>query len=134
MKSIHEATKEGKIADIKKLIKMGVSIDQQSEDKSTPLLYAVEENNDEMVNFLIENKAGVNIPNELGVTPLHASAAAGNELLTCILIEANANPNSKDINVWFLKIPFFVWDFYYKILTHRIAHLYFLLLDPKIPQ
>ncbi|GEM_PF-7013061 len=63
-------------------------------DQGQTLLFSAVQNNwSASLNFLLNMKADINIPNAQGITPLHVAAAHGNfEYLTALLV-AGANPN-----------------------------------------
>ena len=98
-KPIIEAAINGDIDEIKRQLSLGVSVDYQASDKSTPLHFAVLKQQTDTIRFLIDNNASVNAKNERGLTPLHFAANAGDDLTACILLEAGANPNAKDVGV-----------------------------------
>ena len=61
----------------------------------TPLGYAVESGNMEIVQLLVEAKADVNAKDVAEETPLHYAAQAGKIKLVQFLIEAGADVNAK---------------------------------------
>ena len=104
MTTIHQAAKDGKIEVIKELLKKGINIDSQAQDKSTALHYAVSFKQEDVVRYLVENGASVNCANARGLTPLHIAANLGNEIILVILLEAQAEPNAKDNSVCILQL------------------------------
>ncbi|WP_342273365.1 ankyrin repeat domain-containing protein [Spiroplasma endosymbiont of Acasis viretata] len=76
-------------------------IDSNIEDKETfcsPLYYAVNNNNIEIVKLLLENDADINEQDINGSTPLHWAIECNNIEIVKLLLENDADINEQDIN------------------------------------
>ena len=73
---------------------------RSSKDKdngNTLLIWAVKNNNKELVQFLIENGAEVNLANDYGNTPLHFAFSNKNYEIVNILLKNNASEETKNL-------------------------------------
>ncbi|MFX0207905.1 MAG: ankyrin repeat domain-containing protein [Candidatus Hodarchaeota archaeon] len=61
----------------------------------TPLMIAVQNQNIDAIQFLIENGANVNKSDNRGFTSLHRSVEMGNTDITLFLLKNGANPKIK---------------------------------------
>lgn len=81
------------------LIKNGADVNAQSNDEEqgvTPLHYAVEQGNLEMVRLLTSfEQLNVNIKNSKGFTPLHYSLIDGNDDIAYLLFDRGADVNAQ---------------------------------------
>lgn len=87
------------------LLQNMTSLDEADENGITPLMYAADQCNEKLVQYLVENGANVNLQNNLGESALHMVAGyqymgfdgyEGRKKITRILLENGANPNIKD--------------------------------------
>lgn len=76
---------------IKYLIKHGANVNGDKKQIPPPLILAIDNNNEELFDLLIENNADVNITFD-DWSALHNAAERGSEKFTKILIEKGANP------------------------------------------
>jgi len=90
-----DAAIDNNIAEVKKLLKNGKSIEEKDSDGFTALMCASLLGHEEMVNFLIDRGANVRAQNKNGVTSLHAASWNGNIIICKILLEVNANIHAK---------------------------------------
>ena len=111
MKPFLQAANDGNIEELEKLLSLGSNIDCIASDKSTALHYAVNANKIEAIHFLINNKASVDAKNNKGLTPLHMAANKGFDQPALALLEAGANPNSKDnaVRIIFSEYFYDIW-------------------------
>ncbi|MDR2941930.1 MAG: ankyrin repeat domain-containing protein [Treponema sp.] len=65
-------------------------------DGLAPIHYAVSENYQGLINFLLEKKVDINIKTSSGSTPLHSAARIGNIQLMTMLLDLGADPNAVD--------------------------------------
>ena len=73
-------------------------IDSKDKDNgNTLLIWAVKNNNKELVQFLIENGAEVNLANDYGNTPLHFAFSNKNYEIVNILLKNNASEETKNL-------------------------------------
>ena len=78
-------------------IRVNIRINDADENGDTALMYAVQNNNIELVRLLLENGADVNIENEQAETALHYAAEQQVNLqILELLLNRGADPNSKD--------------------------------------
>ena len=71
----------------------GIQIDQEDEEKATPLLYAVSKKSLEMVKFLEAHGANLNHREMLLRTPLYFAASQGSNHIIKYLIERGCDVN-----------------------------------------
>lgn len=97
---IYEASILGDTEKIKSLAESGVSINAFGDDGHTPLGLACYFSQTEAAKWLCALGADIHVPskNELGVSPIHAAVAAGNLVITALLLEKGANPNVQQSN------------------------------------
>jgi ankyrin repeat protein len=87
-------------ADVNTSIKITNKYDNDSQEKwtTTPLLYALEQNNNpELVGVLIANGAKVNVSNQFQITPLHIAAGYGDIIIIDRLLNKGASINAQDV-------------------------------------
>ena len=65
-------------------------------DGLAPIHYAVRENQQGLISFLLEKKVDINIKSSSGSTPLHEAARTGNIQLITMLLDLGADPNAVD--------------------------------------
>ena len=65
----------------------------QTSDGRTPLHIALENNHEEILEFLIQQGASLKIADERGRTPLHVAIESGSEIAVTLLVTAGANVN-----------------------------------------
>ena len=73
-----------------------VPVDFRNKFDQTPLYYAVDANNVQFAQFLIEHGAKVNTKDYFGFTPLHEAVVRGSYKVAKLLIEKGADVNAKD--------------------------------------
>ncbi len=98
---IFEATRDGNINKVEKAIKSGIDVDSKNpEDNASPLMMAVVNGYQDMVEILIELGADVNLQDQLGNTPLIYAAASSigddNDEVMKILVKSGADLEAKD--------------------------------------
>jgi ankyrin repeat protein len=90
---VHVATREGCIDVLKFLFQVGANKNMaDSCSGRTPLHYAVEAQNFQMCNFLLENNCNVNAVTFSGNTPLHVAAGRRLKEIVALLMAYGANP------------------------------------------
>jgi ankyrin repeat protein len=65
-------------------------------DGLAPIHYAVRENHQGLIAFLMEKKVDINIKSSSGATPLHEAARTGNIQLMAMLLDLGADANAVD--------------------------------------
>lgn len=80
---------------VKTLLEHGADPNAETDDNVTALISAVAAGSLESVELLVKRGAKVNV-NAGGVTPLHIAADNGNEKLISCLLEAGADPDTRD--------------------------------------
>ena len=90
---LHIAAKKGNIEHIRRLLDFGEFVDCAPPDKSgeTPLMWAARYNVEEIVQFLVEKGASLEIQDGNGYTPLHHAAMGGKEANILRLIKLGAD-------------------------------------------
>nr|XP_006823757.1 PREDICTED: uncharacterized protein LOC102810406 [Saccoglossus kowalevskii] len=85
------------ITAVQQLLAAGVSANVRDGAKSlnTPLHWAASYANIEMLKFLLDNKASVNVSNSDGATPLHDAVQRGDVDIVDILVKNKANCHAK---------------------------------------
>jgi len=98
--NIFDAAKEGSVADVMYFVEeKGIDVNVKAEGEGvhgrTPLHFAAENRNAEIVNFLISAKANVNAKDWMDVTPLHLAAERGRVEIVQVLVSAGADVDAK---------------------------------------
>lgn len=95
---IHEAVKNNNLADAKKLISQGVSINSKDEYGRTALYWATQEGYFSLAKLLIANNADINFisTNDDSWTPLIVSSYRGHTKMVGLLVSHGANIEVKD--------------------------------------
>lgn len=96
--ALHQAVKSGDIKKIQQLIYKRYDVNAEDQDGMTPLLYAIESKNANIVNLLIQNGANVDNKNTHGHKPLFCAVVMDDPDIAIIqlLVKSGANVNVKD--------------------------------------
>ncbi|MBF0386862.1 MAG: ankyrin repeat domain-containing protein [Candidatus Omnitrophica bacterium] len=91
---LHFAAQDGDLNKCKELIEQGFSVNQFNDMAKTPLHYAAEKEQPEVVKLLIASGADVNAHDvsRIGNTPLREVAATCSYEMAKLLIDLGANP------------------------------------------
>ena len=93
---IHDAVRAGDLAKVKELIAKDPKVVREKDASGrTPLHYASNSGNMEIVNILLTGGADVKATDPDGFTPLHWAASAGQADAARALIKAGADPNAR---------------------------------------
>lgn len=93
--TIHAAAMSGDVDGVKHHLDGGVDINlPHPVDGGTPLHYAVEHRKADIVRFLAENSANMEIFDNLDQTPLHRAASKGDAEFVRLLLECGADPEN----------------------------------------
>ncbi|KAH8726635.1 ankyrin repeat-containing domain protein, partial [Phaeosphaeriaceae sp. PMI808] len=82
------AARKSRITDCRALLKHGANIDWLGDDRLTPLMYAIKQDNRDMVSFLLDNNADVNVRGERGQTVLHIATQNRNEDIFKLILKS----------------------------------------------
>ena len=94
-----EAVKEKNYTDIKKAIEKGVNINTRDYDTGeTPLIIAVKQKNESLVNYLLDSGAKPNIAASNGETALIIAAGNRNKTISALLLHHKADMDLADKN------------------------------------
>ena len=95
--NIFEAAGTGRLNEVQKHVASGASINAFAPDGFTALGLACFFGHQEVVDFLLKEKADVNIPsnNDFKVAPLHSAVAKKSIPIAKMLLEAGANVNAR---------------------------------------
>ncbi len=100
VESLLEAIKAGNMPEVKALLASGVSVNSHDSERRTPLWYAAERGDWEMVQALADEGAIVNLPCRY-VTPLGAAAVRGHKETVEILIRMGADVNAGNVSQYY---------------------------------
>jgi hypothetical protein len=90
---------EGNLRQFKRSVENnGANINIQNDYGDTPLIYAIDNNNEEIAEYLIKRGANINLKNGRGWTPLYSAVYKGDEALAELLIERGADINAQTRN------------------------------------
>jgi cytochrome c len=95
---LHDAVKEGDVAQVRSLISSGEDVNQNDRSLGTPLHRAAISGNAEIVQLLIAEGADVNAENRGMGTPLHAAARKGSEAIAALLLANGAAADARNRN------------------------------------
>jgi uncharacterized protein len=90
------AAKIGDTAKLNKLLLSGEEVNARDRDKATPLIIAVQNNQPDAVQLLIDAKSDLNAANKFGSTPVLIAAMFGHVRILEALLKAGADPNFCD--------------------------------------
>ena len=94
--TFHNICKDGSVQDVAKALKDGGDINSLSKDLQTPLIQASKYNGPEVVQFLIESGAGVNVKDENGKSALMYACEENKDVeVVRVLIRKHADVNAK---------------------------------------
>lgn len=113
--ALHYAAEHGFVDICKVLINRGANINAQSSGGWTPLHYAAALNRTEVIKLLINKGAKLDVLDNLFSTPLAVAVVCLNEPSACLLAQAGANPNIKDVfkktaKDWAIKTSYHSYD------------------------
>ncbi len=94
--SLHQASSCGDVHAVERLLKT-MHPDVRLSSGSTPLLFAVLDNQEQIVKILLEAGANPCIQGLNKMTPLHLAADRGYTRMVQMLVETNKIPTSRDI-------------------------------------
>lgn len=92
--SLVDVAREGDRAAALDMIKQRVDVNLAAKDGTTPLHWAVYNDDLELVRALLKAGADVEVKNEYGATPMSEAAIAGNPAVIEALLKAGADPDS----------------------------------------
>ena len=87
---LRDAASSGDLAELRRLVQEGASVNDRSSFNNTALLYAAMHGKRECVRFLIDSGANVNTANDSGYTPLICAAKIGDAETVAMLLDAGA--------------------------------------------
>jgi uncharacterized protein len=97
--ALHQAVRDGNLADVERLVKSGASVNSTDEAGSTPLLDAAFSGRLEIARFLLASGADPNTGNvESGATPLIYAVLSSRSAMLQLLLAFGAQVNSKSRN------------------------------------
>src|SRR5919198_1326648 len=94
--SLHEAVSDGNVEEVKRLV-TEETVNEVADFGKTPLHYAAQKDNVDIVETLLGHEAKVNEKDKYGETPLHYAVEYKNVDIVKILVEHGAKVNEKDI-------------------------------------
>ncbi|KAJ3207820.1 hypothetical protein HDU67_007205 [Dinochytrium kinnereticum] len=98
-KTIFDWAAEGDVAKMRGiLLKNPNLIQQRDESGRSPLHWASDRGHLDLVKYLVESKAEVNLGDDEGLTALHNAAVSGHIHIASVLLEAGADPEMKDLD------------------------------------
>jgi len=92
--SLHEAAKQGDVAQVKALITSS-NINTQNKEGHTPLYAAVDQDRLEVARLLVAEGADVKTTDKYGYTPLHVAASHNQKEIAVLLLTAGASVNNQ---------------------------------------
>ncbi|KAL8123943.1 hypothetical protein AgCh_011807 [Apium graveolens] len=85
------ATYYGDLHRLKRLVAAGADTSKTDYDGRSPLHLAASKGYEDIVQFLLQKKVGVNIIDKYGKTPLHEAIKNGHDLVASLLVESGAS-------------------------------------------
>jgi len=91
---LHRAAYHGLTGKVRLLLRNKADVSRRAQRGETPLLYAARpEGHPETVLALLEGGAEVNVPDDIGMTPLHGAAMIGDVDVARVLVDKGADVN-----------------------------------------
>ena len=102
MTQLHHCAENGFTTSVKRLLSIrNINVNVKDDEYGmTPLDYAALNGHVEIIRFLLQNGAEVNVKNNGGIAPLHCSAWNGHVDILHLLVENGANLEAQDRNGW----------------------------------
>ncbi len=91
--SLVDAVRTGNVAGVRALLRQNVDVNTPAPDGTTPLHWAVQRDDQPMVELLLRSGANVKAVNRYGVPALAIAAVNGHDGIMNALLEAGADPN-----------------------------------------
>ena len=88
-----DAARTGDAQSVRSLLRQKADVNGPSPDGTTPLHYAVQRDDQAMVDLLIKSGANVKAINRYGVSPIAVAAVNGHAGIMTLLLDAGADPN-----------------------------------------
>lgn len=85
-------------SEVERLIKKGADVNCNCGEGVTPILYAIEKNNVDLVKIFLDKGAKINLRPYNGITPLHCAVMNGNFEIIDLLLDQGADIEIKDYN------------------------------------
>jgi ankyrin repeat protein len=96
-----EASAKGNLAQVRKLLDQGTSVNaKRLEEGTTPLIAACNRAHYDVAKFLLDRGADVNSANRNGWTPLMGAASGGDKNLVRLLIDRGADVKARHAYGW----------------------------------
>ncbi len=95
---IHQATLDGRIEEVERMVIKGADVNSQDDYGRTPLHIAAAENHNIDMRVLIDLGADVNMQDQQGRTPMMYAAASGKEDACILLVSLQADWGIKDVD------------------------------------
>ena len=95
---IHQATQDGLIEKVERMVKQGADVNMRDDYGRTPLHIASAENHNIDMRVLIDLGADINAQDNQGRTPLMYAAADGKRNAVALLVSKLANVNIEDVD------------------------------------
>lgn len=92
---MHDAAKNGDVATLATLLKLGMGVDAPTRWGTTPLLVAAQAGQAECVKLLISHHANLNATNKTTLTPLMLAEREGHKECAALLRAAGCDINAK---------------------------------------
>lgn len=92
------ATDKGYLSEVKRLIEKGANVNTSTYNGITPLMYAVQNQNKDIIGYLIDKGADIDVKPQNGITPLLAACRSGDLEIIELIIRKGADINISNKN------------------------------------
>lgn len=94
--TIHDAARSGDLEQVQRLALDGVSVNERTLRSETPLIVAAIAGQGEVVSYLLQRGADIDLRNDSGLSALHAAAYAGHVDIVKLLVARKARINDAE--------------------------------------
>ncbi|XP_071100193.1 myotrophin-like [Haliotis cracherodii] len=94
-KSFLWSVKNGDITEVKNLLAQEKSLGTKEIAGRSPLHFAADYGQTDVVEYLVANGAGINVEDQYGITPLLSAIFEGHKETVALLLKKGANKNGK---------------------------------------